>query len=168
MLNTPSLLPLAALLLMLLTPAARSQQKDTPMTTLSPTPAAAVAALMPHHGTVSTKPAAEWEDALAAGNGIMGALLYGDPRHDTLIADHCKLWLPAGSREILPDMGPVLPEMRRIIGASGYGAGQKFFLDTARKQGWGGHLVWTDAFHPGFFLKIEQPEPGAITDYARV
>jgi alpha-L-fucosidase 2 len=47
----------------------------------------------------------------------MGALLYGDPRHDTLIAGHCKLWLPAGSREALPDMGPVLPEMRRITGA---------------------------------------------------
>jgi len=160
--------PLAALLLTLLPLAVRGQQKDTPMTAPLLTPAADVAALMPRHGTVSIKPADDWEDALAAGNGTMGALLYGAPRHDTLIADHCKLWLPAGSREVLPDMGPVLPEMRRLIGASGYAAGQKFFLDTARKQGWGGHLVWTDAFHPGFFLKIEQPEPGAITEYARV
>lgn len=99
------------------------------------TPAADTAALMPRHGTVSIRPADKWEDALAAGNGTMGALLYGDPRRDTLIADHCKLWLPAGSREILPDMGPVLPEMRRIIGAQGYRAGQDFFLATARKQG---------------------------------
>lgn len=167
MLNT-HLLTLLAAFLTLLPLAACSQQKETPMPTSGLTPAADTAALMPRHGTVSIKPADNWEDALAAGNGTMGALLYGDPRHDTLIADHCKLWLPAGSHEVLPDMGPVLPEMRRIIGTSGYDAGQKFFLDTARKQGWGGHLVWTDAFHPGFFLKIEQPETGAITDYARI
>ena len=138
------------------------------MPTPNLTPAADTAALMPRHGTVSIKPADNWEDALAAGNGTMGALLYGDPRRDTLIADHCRLWLPAGSREVLPDMGPVLPEMRRIIGEQGYDAGQKFFLKTAREQGWGGSLVWTDAFHPGFFLRIDQPEPGAITEYARV
>ena len=132
------------------------------------TPVADTAPLMPRHGTVSIQPAHQWEDALAAGNGIMGALLYGDPRHDTVIADHCKLWLPAGSREILPDMGAVLPEMRKVIGEQGYDAGQKFFLATARKQGWGGNLVWTDAFHPGFFLNIDQPEDGPITRYARV
>ena len=125
-------------------------------------------ALMPRHGTVSIKPARKWEDALAAGNGIMGALLFGDPRHETLIANHCKLWLPLGSREILPDMGNVLPEMRRIIGEKGYGAGQNFFLETARKQGWGGQLVWTDKFHPGFFLNIDEPEDGPISDYARI
>ena len=132
------------------------------------TPAADTAALMPRHGTVSIAPAAKWEDSLAAGNGIMGALLAGDPARDTLIVNHCKLWLPLGSREIVPDVGAVLPEMRRIIGEKGYGAGHAFFLETARKQGWDGKLVWTDPFHPGFLLKIDQPAAGAVTDYARV
>ncbi len=151
---------------------ALSTQEIKPMPVLPQpdtlTPVADTAALMPRHGTVSIQPAKQWDDGLAAGNGIMGALLYGGPRHDTLIANHCKLWLPAGSREILPDMGDVLPEMRKIIGEQGYDAGQKFFLDTARKQGWGGSLVWTDAFHPGFFLNIDQPGDGPITNYARV
>jgi hypothetical protein len=131
-------------------------------------PVAGPAALMPRHGTVSIQPAKKWEDALAAGNGIMGALLYGDPRHDTLIADHCKLWLPLGSREVEPDLGKYLPELRQVIGEKGYGAGHQFFLATAKKQGWGGSLVWTDPFHPGFFLNIDQPQDGPITDYARV
>ena len=158
-----SCLPLLAGLLLSLTPmTAHSQSNDAVQ------PVADTGALMPRHGTVSVRPATRWEDGLAAGNGTLGALLYGDPRHDTVIADHCSLWLPLGSREILPDMGPVLPEMRRIIGAQGYGAGQKFFLDTARKQGWGGNLVWTDKFHPGFFLNIDQPQDGPITQYARV
>ena len=92
----------------------------------------------------------------------MGALLYGDPRHDTLIVDHCKLLAAARlARSLSRTWATVLPEMRRIIGEQGYDAGQKFFLDTARKQGWGGHLVWTDPFHPGFFLNIDQPQDGA-------
>ena len=120
---------LAGLLLAMLPLAAQGQQAAAVQ------PVADTAALMPRHGTVSIRPATQWEDGLAAGNGIMGALLYGDPRHDTLVVDHCKLWLPLGSREVMPDMVPVLPEMRRIIGEQGYQAGQNFFLDTARKQG---------------------------------
>ena len=35
-------------------------------------------------------------------------------------------------------------------------------------SGWGGHIVSTDVFHPGFFLAIDQPEEGPVTDYAHV
>jgi len=127
-----------------------------------------VSSVIPKHGTVSVNPATRWEDGLAAGNGTMGVMLYGNPTKDTILVNHCKLWLPAGSREILPNAGDVLPEMRRIIAAQGYEAGQKFFLKKARESGWGGNLVWTDAFHPGFFLKLLQPQDGDITDFARV
>ena len=136
------------------------------MTTLIPE--TDTASLMPRHGTVSIQPAQKWEEALASGNGILGALLYGDPRRDTLIVNHCKLWLPAGSREVVPDVGGSLPEMRRIIGEQGYEAGEEFFYEQARAKGWVGHLTWTDAFHPGFFLGIDQLQAGAITHYARV
>jgi len=132
------------------------------------TPITNTAALMPKHGTVSIAPAKQWEDALAAGNGTMGAMLYGDPRNDTVLVNHCKLWLPAGSREQVPDVGEFLPEMRRIIGEKGYQTGQDFMLDRMRDKGWPGHLIWTDVFHPGFFLNIRQPQPGEIHDYARV
>jgi len=84
------------------------------------TPVADSAALMPKHGTVSLYPAKRWEDSLATGNGRMGALLAGDPWHETLIVNHCKMWLPLGSREVLPDVGKYLPQMRRIIAEKGY------------------------------------------------
>ncbi|MGA2032609.1 MAG: glycoside hydrolase N-terminal domain-containing protein [Thermoguttaceae bacterium] len=134
----------------------------------SPEPAANIAALMPAHGTVSIAPADKWEDSLATGNGIMGALLAGDPRHDTLIVNHCKMWLPLGSREMLPDVGKYLPEIRKIIAEKGYGEAQKFFEARAKEQGWGGKIIWTDPFHPAFFLKIDQPASGDIAGYARV
>ncbi|MFD0894182.1 glycoside hydrolase N-terminal domain-containing protein [Luteolibacter ambystomatis] len=125
-------------------------------------------ALMPRHGTVMIQPAKRWEDGLAAGNGTMGAMLYGHPEKDTLLVNHSKLWLPVGSREVLPNGGDILSEMRRIIGEKGYGEGQKFFLEKAREGGWGGELVWTDAFHPGFFVDIGQAQPGEVKDFARV
>ena len=131
-------------------------------------PIANTAALMPAHGTVSIAPADKWEDSLATGNGRMGALLAGDPQHETLIVNHCKMWLPLGSREVLPDVGHLLPEMRRIIAEKGYGAYQRFFEVKAREQGWGGKIIWTDPFHPAFFLKIDQPTSSDITDFARV
>jgi hypothetical protein len=127
-----------------------------------------VSAVIPRHGTASIKPATKWEDGLVAGNGIMGAVLYGNPINDTIIVNDCKLWLPLGSREILPNTGGFLTEMRRIIGEKGYDAGQKFFLEKAREGGWGGRLVWTDPFHPGFFLKLSQPADSSITNYVRV
>lgn len=126
------------------------------------------AALMPPHGVVSIQPAARWEESLATGNGIMGALLAGDPTTETLIANHCKLWLPLGSREVVPDIGKSLPEMRKIIGEQGYRAGQDFFYQQAKEQGWDGKLVWTDKFHPGFFLNVVAPPQGAVTAFARV
>ena len=147
----------------LLTGKAGLQSDRLPVTAVADT-----TALMPKHGTVSTAAATKWEDSLASGNGIMGALLAGNPVKDTLIVNHCKLWLPLGSREIVPDVGAFLPEMRRIIGEKGYGAGHQFFLEKAKEQGWDGNLVWTDPFHPGFLLTIDHPAVSDITEYARI
>lgn len=134
------------------------------------TPIADPGTVMPPHGTVSIAPATRWEDALATGNGIMGAMLYGDPRKDTLLVNHCKLWLPTGVIEKVPPEASLLPQFRKIIGEKGYDAGQAFWLQKAHELGcWdGSSLNWTDAFHPAYYLNMEQPEPGAITDYARV
>src|ERR1043165_9971698 len=53
--------------------------------TITPVTDAEVAKLMPKHGTVCTAPAKFWENGLAAGNGTMGAMLYGHPSRDTLL-----------------------------------------------------------------------------------
>ena len=37
---------------------------------------------------------------LAGGNATLGAMLDGDPSQDTMLANHCKLWLPAGSKSL--------------------------------------------------------------------
>ena len=121
------------------------------------TPVADSAALMPKHGTVSLYPAKQWEDSLATGNGRMGALLAGDPWHETLIVDHCKMWLPLGSREVLPDVGKYLSQMRRIIAEKGYGPYQDFFEAKAKQQGWGGKIILDRPLSSGL---LRQHRPG--------
>ena len=129
-------------------------------------PLADPAGVMPAHGTASVVPAKRWEDAFVSGNGRMGAMVFGRPARDTIIADHCRLFLPLGSREIVPDLAQYLPELRRIIRTKGYGEAMTFFLGKAKAQGFPG-LTWTDPFHPGFFLTVEQTPDGDVTDYVR-
>jgi hypothetical protein len=131
-------------------------------------PISAPSVLIPRHGTVSTEAATRWQDSLVVGNGIMGALLAGDPEKETLILTHAKMWLPLGSREILPTYNNTLAEMRRRIKTNGYQSAQSWFLDEIKKGGWGGNIVWTDPIHPAAYLSIDQPLHETAQDYARV
>ena len=82
---------------------------------------------------------------------------------------HCHarpVWLPLGSREIVPDIGRYLPECRRAIAERGFAAGQLLLESKAREQGWPG-LVWTDPFHPAFFLHLGLARQGKPRDYLR-
>ena len=125
-----------------------------------------LAGAIPERGVASAEPAKRWEFALVSGNGRMGAMVFGHPTRDTIIANHCRLFLPLGSREIVPDLAKHVPELRRIIRQQGYGKAMDFFLGKAREQGFPG-LIWTDPFHPGFFLTVRMPHDGEVRDYVR-
>ncbi len=121
---------------------------------------------IPARGVASTEPAKRWEFALVSGNGRMGAMVFGHPTTETIVANQCRLFLPLGSREIVPDLAKHVPELRKIIRGQGYGKAMDFFLGKAREQGFPG-LIWTDPFHPGFFLTLRMPNKGGIQDYVR-
>jgi hypothetical protein len=120
----------------------------------------------PAHGVRSVMPAKRWEEAFVTGNGRMGAMLFGSPTNETLVANHCRLFLPLGSREIVPDLAQHVPELRSIIRGKGYGDAMKFFFGKAKEQGFPG-MTWTDKFHPGVLINIRQPADGAVRDFER-
>jgi len=138
--------------------------------TLAMPSAAAEPEGIPTRGAASTNWASSWEWAFVTGNGRMGAMVFGHPMNETIFGNHARLFLPLGSREIVPDLGAHLPEARRIIRDKGYNAAFQFMENKAREQGWNG-LVWTDRFHPGFELKIRMNQASGvldrITDYLR-
>ncbi len=121
---------------------------------------------LPERGAASRVPARRWEEAFVTGNGRMGAMLFGNPENETLVANHCRLFLPLGSREIVPDLAPCLSELRRIIHTGGYRKAMDFILQKAKAQGFPG-LLPTDPLHPGFFVHIRQDVPGGAEEYVR-
>lgn len=120
----------------------------------------------PERGAASDKPASRWEEAFVTGNGRMGAMLFGNPTNDTLVANHCRLFLPLGSRELVPDLAGDLPELRRRIREDGYKDAMAFLLERAQAQGFPG-LTPTDPLHPGLFVHIRQEPDGPVQDYQR-
>jgi len=160
----------AGLILLAATGAALAAPADNKaevgMAAATPKPMADVKSAIPKRGAASVQPAKRWEEAFVSGNGRMGAMVFGQPARETIVANHCRLFLPLGSREVVPDMAPYLPEIRRIIREKGYGPAYKFMLEKAKEQGFPG-LIRTDPFHPGFELKIAMRPAGPMTEYVR-
>lgn len=110
--------------------------------------------LLPTRGIWTDQPAKQWEDALVSGNGSHGVMVFGDPAHDTIIGNHCRLYLPQGNSYDLPDMSSYLEEMRSIIRKQGYEQAISFYYQKAKELGYQG-LTMSDPSHPGFHLNIE-------------
>ena len=102
---------------------------------------ATAADVLPQKGAASSIPAARWEEAFVTGNGRMGAMLFGNAENETLVANHCRLFLPLGSYETVPDLAGHLPELRRIIRADGYSAAMTFLMSKAAEQGFPGIIL---------------------------
>ena len=122
-------------------------------------------------GSISRVVPEQWQDGFVSGNGRMGAVLFGSPGNETLAVNHCRLYMPAGNREIVPDLAGYLPEVRQKIRAAGdkpwIGArvALAFLEEKSREQGHEGFR--TDSLHPGMFVEIRQELKGEVRDYER-
>lgn len=138
-----------------------STAKDRKVTAASDT------SICPNRGTWSERPATRWEDAMVSGNGRMGVMVFGNPSEETIVANHCRLFLPLGSRELVPDLAAFLPELRKVIGPEqNYQQAMTFILGKAKEQGFPG-IIYTDPFHPGMFVRIQQPAEGHVREFSR-
>lgn len=106
-----------------------------------------------------------WEEAMVSGNGEQGVMVFGNPRKETIIGNHSRLYLAQGTSQQLPNMAPYLEELRNIINQKGYEAAQSFFYEKAQELGYQG-LTMSDPFHPAFHLYIESTIKD-VTNYSR-
>ena len=65
------------------------------------------------NGAITDKPASGWEEAMVTGNGNMGAMMYGQPDNETIVINHCELFLPLGTKEFVKDLSKSMPEIKR-------------------------------------------------------
>ena len=120
--------------------------------------------LIPERGVASAGAAGRWDYGFLTGNGRIGAIVYGQPNHETIVFNHERLYLPTPRPE-MPDLGKTFDEVRRIAREEGHIAARNFSLKQAIDQG---HFNYhSDPFHLAFELKLVMPAKGAVKDYLR-
>lgn len=119
----------------------------------------------PIKGVWTEQYALKWEEASVSGNGKHAVMVFGDPQHETIIGNHCRLYLPTGTGKVIPNMARYLDRLRDIISEKGYEDAIDFFYQKAKELGYPG-LQMSDPFHPGFHLTIEMPET-EVAQYSR-
>lgn len=115
---------------------------------------------IPKKGVWNQSPAFCWEEAFVGGNGKLGMMVFGDPIQETIIGNHCRLYLPKGNVFTLPDMAANLPYIRELIQTDGYDAALAIYQLLAKQKGYQG-LTMSDPYHPAFFLTIHT----GVNDY---
>ncbi len=72
------------------------------------------------------QPAREWNEALPIGCGRLGAMVYGDPLHETVQLNEESFWSGSYDPDAdNPDCAPMLPKIRQAIFAGDYAEGQR-------------------------------------------
>jgi alpha-L-fucosidase 2 len=111
----------------------------------------------------SSQPAARWQDALAAGNGSIGALVYGHICQERIVLNHEALWLQS-EKQPVPEISTCLPELRTLLAAGRFGEAGSFLTDRLKEEGYE-HGV--DPYHPACDLTLKTTPDGPFTDYER-
>lgn len=112
-----------------------------------------------------SQPANCWEEGLIAGNGELGVILFGDSHEERLIGSHHRLFLKCEDMNFLPDMAPVLPDLRRMIETDGYSKASQYYEQSALAKGYQG-LTMSDPFHPIFELTFKRQQ-ASVQHYER-
>ena len=126
---------------------------------------ACISASRPDREFMSWTPATKWEEALLAGNGVMGALVFGRPHDETIILSHAKLYLPASDRVRPIDQSGHLDEIRRFMLDGRYAEAAQIPVDLGMEEGYGGQR-WSDPFMPAFDIRLFM-RPSNIESYKR-
>lgn len=117
-------------------------------------------------GFVSTKPGEDWTKAIVTGNGVMGAMVIGDPVDETIIMDRAGLFLPLHKPLPPVDTASHLSEIRDMIAKGDYQKSADYVVKLSHDEGWG-YKRWTDPYVPAFDIKVKMQASGEPREYLR-
>ena len=108
-------------------------------------------------------PARDWREATPLGNGRLGALVHGRASDERVALNHEALfnWAVRGE---LPDLAPLLPEVRRLLAEGRFAEAEKLYPDALKAAG---GLGRSGKFFPAFDLRLRCGTDGAFRDYSR-
>jgi alpha-L-fucosidase 2 len=105
------------------------------------------------------KPAAAWVEALPVGNGRLGAMVFGDPRHERLALNDDTLWSGGPRAWNNPDAKAWLPKVREAVLAGRYAE-----ADALAKKMQG---PFNQSYQPLGDLHMDFDVPGEVESYRR-
>ena len=108
------------------------------------------------------RPAGSWNEALPVGNGRLGAMVKGDPLHETIWLNEDSIWSGRPVDRVNRDARENIPEIRRLIREGRIEEAEKLALlalsgtpNSARN------------YEPAGELRMEFDLPGKVGDYRR-
>jgi len=106
------------------------------------------------------QPARNWNEALPIGNGRIGAMIFGNPKEETILLNEETLWSggPANNNPN-PTSAQYLPMIRKALFEEDYKTAEEL---TKKMQG-----PFTESYEPLGDLKLSFDLPGEPTNYRR-
>ena len=120
---------------------------------------------VPERGFHSNRPANIWEESLVTGNGVMGAMVMGDPYRESIVLNHALLYLPIHSPRKPVSQGKNLEKIQQRMLDGKYTEASKFIVDLANSEGYQGKHA-TDLFVPAFQFNISS-DTSSVKEYNR-
>lgn len=121
------------------------------------------------HSMIMRYPAARWQDALPAGSGIVGALLYGQICNDTIVLNHDELYCPKEKAKLV-DVSDRLPEVRRLINSGQYKEAAELMPNAYAEQTGtesGSTSSQRDPYQPVCAISLSTTTDGLFRSYRR-
>ncbi|WNQ13302.1 glycoside hydrolase N-terminal domain-containing protein [Paenibacillus aurantius] len=104
-----------------------------------------------------------WREALPAGNGVLGASVFGGVQDETVLLNHAGLW-HWGQRDELPDVSFTLKETRRLMDEKRYLEASWQLADALKERGYGTKLA---SRFPLAAIRLTMPGEQAFRSYRR-
>ena len=107
---------------------------------------------------------AKWQEALLAGNGKMGIMVFGNPLHETVVFNDRSFNFPRQNPRTFAEVPrDTLDLIKKYCATGKFKEANDLAVRTSHWQdgGEGGR-------HPGFALKIDMDASGAVRDYRRI
>ena len=114
----------------------------------------------------SQRPAGRWEESLVTGNGIMGAMVEGNPYREHVVLNHSLLFLPINPIMMPPSQGKHLDEIRQMMLGGRFGEASQLLVDIATEEGYVGKHN-SDLFVPACRLAISTDSVSPTRNYRR-
>jgi alpha-L-fucosidase 2 len=106
---------------------------------------------------------ADWANALLAGNGKMGIMVFGNPLSETIVFNDRGFNMAKGADRSFAEVSAAdLATIKNECAAGNFAAANQLAVSSAKWNGGG-----EGNRHPGFKMSIVIPQSGTVTNYSR-